>query len=177
MNTRYLPYIGVINQKIARFNEFLREDCHIPAINSVSMMKDGVCVQVIHGDWDGFPFPKAESRGVYFIFGYDKSDNNKTGIYIGKASFGSTIGRRLYSHFNKFRNEPYFEMGGYGGEPYVLEYIISIDLEEAEFPFMSPALEEFMISELRSEINLMNGTGNRVEQSGGGNSAALHAAP
>ena len=50
-------------------------------------------------------------------------------------------------------------MNGYGGERYILEYIVAIDLEAVNLAFMASALEEFLIAELRSELNLLNGTG------------------
>lgn len=162
MNARYLPYIAAINEKIICFNKIFRESHQIPIIDTDRMIDDGVCIQVIHGDWDAFPFPKAESRGVYFIFGYEKCDESNLGVYIGKASFGSTIGRRLTSHFSKYRHLPFFEMNGYNGSPFVLESMISIDLEEQELAFMAPSLEEYLITGLRSQIHLMNGTGNRA---------------
>ena len=47
----------------------------------------------VESGW-GDPFPNADSKGVYLIFG-------RTGmlLYVGKASMGATLGGRLGTHF------------------------------------------------------------------------------
>lgn len=49
-----------------------------------------------------------------------------------------------------------------GSEVYVLDCIASIDLDTSGLAFLASALEEFLIVNLRSKLNLMNGTGNIV---------------
>ncbi len=160
----YKPAIGIINSSIASFNTFLSAPYAVPILKFDTMIQEKRWVEVIHGNWDAFPFPTSEKRGVYFIFGHEKSMSDKTGLYIGKASLGSSIGRRLYSHLNPYRSETHFIREGYNNEVYVLDYMASIDLDTRGLPFMAPALEEYLISELGNKINLINGTGNRCQQ-------------
>lgn len=51
-------------------------------------------------------------------------------------------------------------MDGYHSETYILEWIISIDMDFNETPFLASALEEYLITNLKKRINLINGTGN-----------------
>ncbi len=156
---RYSQEIEAINKSIISFNEYLNAKYSIPKINAQTMLTDQNCIQILHQNWDGFGFPNSEKRGVYFVFGREMT-TDRNGVYIGKASFGSTIGRRLSSHLTGFRNCEQFIMKGYNSEVYVLEWIISIDLDAISAPFLAPALEEYLIAETRKQINLINGTGN-----------------
>jgi hypothetical protein len=125
------------------------------------MINDQKCVKIVHGDWNAFGFPNSGRRGVYFVFGHEKNMSDKNGIYIGKASFSSSIGGRLYPKLHPYRSLSHFEMKGYFEETYILDYIASIDLDSVGIPFMAPALEEHLITALQNELNLLNGTGNK----------------
>ena len=160
MNTRFLPEINAINKTITAFNRFLNPIYKIPVLNPDRMIEEKYCSEIKHGRWDDFDFPNAPKRGVYFIFGHDKANESTNGLYIGKASFSSAIGARLDHHLRPYKKSSCFEMNGNRGEKYVLDYMASIELESLNLVFMSPALEEYLISELRGQLKLMNGTGN-----------------
>ena len=51
-------------------------------------------------------------------------------------------------------------MRGYNNENYILDYIATINLDAISIGFMAWALEEYLITELKNSINLINGTGN-----------------
>jgi hypothetical protein len=160
MHPRYHDSVKVINQAISSFNQHLHVKAQIPAFDLETMIVQKHCVQVIHGNWNAFGFPNSPKRGVYFIFGHEQSKPEKNGIYIGKASFNSAIGARLYAHLHPSRSQPYFTMNGYNNEVYIVDYMASIDLDACSLAFMAPALEEFLISNLNSSLHLINGTGN-----------------
>lgn len=155
---RFLPQINAINQKIVAFNQYLNPTNKVPVFNFDQMIEEKNCVQVVHGKWVGWNFPNSEKRGVYFIFGHEKT-NEKNGLYIGKSSFSSAIGYRLGYWLRPYKNSDYFEMN-YGNERYILDFIASIDLDSLNLAFLAPSLEEYLISELKNSIKLINGTGN-----------------
>jgi hypothetical protein len=160
MNTRYINELDAINSTIVSFNQCLNSSHLLPTFNSDTMMKDKNCVEIVHGDWDAFGFPNSAKRGVYFLLGYEKKALEKNGLYIGKASFGSAIGKRLYSHLHPHRSQSHFVMNGYRNETYVLDYMMSINLDACGLHFMAASLEEYLISDLKNKVNLINGTGN-----------------
>ncbi len=159
MNPRFLEDLREINEGIEAFNRFLNSSCQIPTFDSETMTQDLHCSEIIHGDWNAFRFPNSEKRGVYFLFGHERTTLEKNGLYIGKSSFGSAMGHRLYTHLHPHRAQSHFTMG-YGSEVYILDFIASVDLDTPGLVFLAPALEEFLIVNLRSKLNLMNGTGN-----------------
>ncbi|MEO7100810.1 MAG: hypothetical protein ABI162_15720 [Luteolibacter sp.] len=158
MNT-YKSEVEAINQSITTFNKCLAGSCLIPEIDTFSGIEEKNIVEILHRRWDDFPFPNSDSRGVYFIFGRHREQQARNGVYIGKASFGSAIGRRLYSWLHPHRSSEHFIMN-YGQDTYILDYIASISLDKLAIPFMASALEEYLISSLSSRLNLLNGTGN-----------------
>jgi hypothetical protein len=160
MNTRFLPEINSINQTIVAFNQYLNPTYKIPVFDSGRMIEEKNCIQIVHGHWDDFGFPNSTKRGVYFIFGHEKVIETKNGLYIGKASFSSAIGSRLDHHLRPCKNSDCFEMNGYRNEKYILDYMASIDLDSLKLTFLAPALEEYLITELKRSLNLINGTGN-----------------
>jgi len=156
---RYEMEIGAINAAITLFNSYLVAEFHIPRFEINSAIENRQIVEILHGKWDDFPFPNSGTRGVYFLFGHEKFHPEKNGLYIGKASFQSSTSNRLASHLNPHRYNEHFTMN-YGKEIYVLDFMASIDLDTLGIPFMASALEEHLILTLRSQFQLMNGTGN-----------------
>ncbi len=132
----------------------------IPTFDKTSGLEKSEIVKIIHKDWNGFPFPNNGTAGVYFLFGHEKALADKNGLYIGKASFGSKTSNRLYAHLHPYREKDLYEMNGYRGEVYVLDYMASLDLDKLQIPFMAPSLEEYLITNLRHSLNLINGIGN-----------------
>ena len=160
MNPRFFPEINAINQKIAGFNQHLDLKYHVPHLNAERMIEDKSCVQIVHGNWDGFCWPNPDKRGVYFIFGREKTVVDKNGLYIGKASFSSCMGARLDSHLRPHKNSEWFVMNGYSNEKYILDYMATINLDALDIGFLASGLEEYLITELKGSIKLINGTGN-----------------
>jgi hypothetical protein len=157
---RFNKEFDAINSAIIAFNRHFATAFHVPQFDKVKSLEAKAIVKIIHKDWDSFPFPNNGTRGVYFLFGHEKTQIEKTGLYIGKASFNSTTSGRLYAHLQPCRKKDFYEMNGYRGEIYILDFMASIDLDKLEVPFLAPALEEYLISTLRKDLNLINGTGN-----------------
>jgi hypothetical protein len=160
MLTRFLPEINAINQAILAFNKYLSPTYQLPEFDLDRMIEDKNCIEIKHRNWDAFGFPNSRKRGVYFVFGHEKTNETKNGLYIGKASFGSAIGKRLYAHLIHYKDSEFFEMNGYHNEKYILDYMASVELDSRNIVFLATALEEYLISELRNSLNLLNGTGN-----------------
>lgn len=157
---KYIQELNAINGKIAEFNEYLLPKFRAPIFELGSAFENKHIVKVVHGDWNAFPFPNNGTRGVYFIFGYEQTKNEKNGLYIGKSSFNSSTSSRLYAHLHPSRAQDFFTFKGYHDENYIVEYMASIDLDILNTAFLSSALEEFLITSLQSKLNLLNGTGN-----------------
>ena len=152
---KYNVEIDSINSIITKFNTYISTSYHIPNFDLSTAFEEKNIVKVVHQDWT-FPWPNNNTCGVYFIFGYDQEQHNKNGLYIGKASFGEATSKRLYHHLNPSRTDEYFTKDGY-----IIDYIASIDMDKLNTPFMAPALEEFLITELREPLNLFNSIGNK----------------
>ena len=90
-------------------------------------------------------YPHAERAGVYFVL-----DDRLNLLYVGKASMGSCIGKRLGSYFT------YAPDGGcqvlHDGWSSRPRYVATIAVPE-NAPFEAPALEEFLISRLNPPDN------------------------
>jgi hypothetical protein len=157
---RFDKEFDAINEAIILFNKHLTSPYCIPQFDKAKAIETKDVVEIIHTDWEGFPFPNNNTRGVYFLFGHEKTRAEKKGLYIGKASFGSRTSTRLYAHLHPCRNKEFYEMNGHHGEVYILDFMASIDLDKLEIPFIASALEEYLISALRDDLNLLNGTGN-----------------
>lgn len=161
MLPRYLSDVAAINRGLSSFNRFLSPAHQVPTLNFETMVAQQHCVRIVHGDWNAFRFPNSTKRGVYFILGYEQGTPDKNGLYIGKASCDSAIGVRLYRWLTGCRNRTHFVKKGNRGEIYILEYMVSVDLDSVGIPFIAPSLEEFLIAEIKDEVNLLNGVGTR----------------
>ena len=73
--------------------------------------------------------------------GYDSTTPSVKSIYIGKASFSSKIGKGLYAHLTKDRNNSNYTMRDVYGNDHILEYIFSIDLEATGSEVLSSSLK------------------------------------
>ncbi len=144
--------IDEINNAIDIFNQYLSEH-KVPRL--VADFTDARPKPMVIND---------NKRGVYFIFGHraNKCEENILGVYIGKASLNSCIGTRVRHHCRNYYRPQHNSIicNDRRAVPYVLKHIASIELESAGLVFMTPALEEFLISHLKEKIKLINGTGN-----------------
>ena len=143
---------NAINDRLVKFNSILSEQNQIPELQeSVFFQLEGKC-------WIGenqINLGELDYPGVYFIIG--ETSDEKPVIYIGKASFSSSIGRRFNNHLYKTYNDntKYFE---WNSVPCKLLRAYTINLSDMKF--ISSALEEFMINEIKQDFTLVNGVGN-----------------
>ena len=158
---RFYPELNAVNAAIEKFNQYLSPQFAVPVFDPATMVKDKHCAEITHGNWNGFTFPNSVKRGVYFIFGRDRIRSELNGLYIGKSSFDSFMGRRLHARLIRCKDRQLFEMNGHNNEVYILDWIASIDLDAHLLGFMASSLEEYLITELRSKFNLLNSIGNK----------------
>ena len=104
MNPRHLENLRELNEGIVAFNRYLSPSSQIPTFDSETMVRDLQCTEIVHGDWNAFTFPNSEKRGDYFLFGHERTMEEKNGFYIGKSSFESAMGHRLYTHLHPHRS-------------------------------------------------------------------------
>lgn len=93
-------------------------------------------------DWnDGNPWPNPGDTGIYAIL-----DANKKLLYLGKASMGSSIAKRLSAWF-KYRPDRSFRTNPrhtWNHKPF---FVVSAAVDK-EAPWEASALEEFLIHKL-----------------------------
>lgn len=102
-------------------------------------------------------FPGAENgarnAGIYFIL-----DEARRIIYIGKASANSSIGARLATYFedNGEANRPWrISTAGEKLKTYSPDAVAVITFSDYSFSWIVPALEEFLIKELKPVANTL----------------------
>ena len=162
MNERMKSYqnmIDIINQSLFNFNNYLSKDNLIPMISKDLLHDNSYFTDLNKCSWLDLRFPSGERKGIYFIFGYNDSIN-KESLYIGKASFKSTIGKRMYSHLNKDKNSKFYTMHDLQGNNHNLNFVLSLDLESNGLYLFASSIEEYLITMVKDKIYLLNGTGN-----------------
>lgn len=159
---KYIPIIQKINESIDKFNESLTESFRVNKLDSTYIGNKDLFLDLRNKSWGDYSFPTCrEQGGVYFYFGFDKDDPNLKKLYIGKATYGSTIGKRLWTHFypmkqEKLNNTLYYTKGNT-----CIELITGIAFDSFENLFLASALEEFLITRLNNEdFTLINLIGN-----------------
>lgn len=159
---KYISIIQRINHHLKEFNSYLQPEYAIPLLDLNEINNNSYFLNAREKKWDDFVFPRnCEVGGIYFYIGVSESKNQKIGIYIGKASLTSTIGRRLWSHFRYCWNESRIIKEHPGGQTFRIELISSIPIDNARMTFLSPALEEFLIDRLQTDsCVLLNKQGN-----------------
>lgn len=160
MNTDYINMVEIVNKNITRFNELLAPKNPIPLIELDKVYDNKYFTKLTETTWLDLRFPNAEKKGIYLIFGYNSKDFSKKAMYIGKASFSSSIGKRLYNHLVKDRDNENYTMYDLSGNIHYLEYVFGLDLESIGLDIFSSALEEYLIHNVKYDIALLNGTGN-----------------
>ncbi|OHD57214.1 MAG: hypothetical protein A2Y33_07415 [Spirochaetes bacterium GWF1_51_8] len=155
---KYLKILRVLNLSIKNFNVYLKNEYWVDGLAEDKIEDKNYFFNIVTGieEWLKQTWPNSNKGGVYFLFGYQKDNIEKVGVYIGKASLGSKIGDRFHSHLKPFSETNNFEKGGF-----ILDYISSIDLERKKMIPFASALEEFIISDVKEKIYLLNSTGNK----------------
>lgn len=157
----YSEMVTILNMYINKFNDLLNENVNVPLIEEHKMIDKNYYVSLNENSWNDLRFPSSNKKGVYFIFGNSILEDDKKSLYIGKASFNSTIGKRLHSHLVRYRNDKMYIMNDNYANKHKLNYLIAIDMESVGVSFLAPALEEYLIINARDYIYLLNGTGNK----------------
>lgn len=159
--TKYLPLIQGINSYLAEFNSCLKPEFALEPLDVTKIENENYFLNIVDKEWDDIEFPRnRDAAGVYFYFAESQNNPLDIALYIGKASWSSNIGLRLWNHFNgRFKNGNMIEY--YKEEPYKIELITSIPIEQYDRSFLAPALEEFLISKMQmDQYKLFNKTGN-----------------
>ena len=155
----FIEMVVKINKKVNSFNSYLNPAYKVPILetdfNNTSFYTDLVNIK-----WKDQHWPNAEDAGVYFIFGKN-CITVEPGVYIGKASFDSAIGYRVWTWLAKDKEEGNYTMNDKDGKMYKLEYITTISTTTLKAPFLAPSLEEYLRTNLKNEILLLNSTGNK----------------
>jgi hypothetical protein len=159
---KYISIIEMINKGIIDFNKFLNNTNQLPLIDEERIGNKIASWILKEEAWFDRPFPNGDSKGLYFIFGFNPEDGNEKGVYVGKASHeNSAIGPRLNKHLNNpYRDKRIYKLGHKYGIDYELEFVTTIPLDT--IPFISSAAEEYLIYYLKENgINLLNHIGNK----------------
>jgi hypothetical protein len=157
---KYLQIIEKINEQIDKFNGHLKSEHYISPLNSKELDNPSFFTNLKTTKWEDQHWPHSVKSGVYFIFCHKKNNPEDIALYIGKSSFSSKIGNRLYSHLTNYRNAENYIMKDKNSDVFILELVSSVNFEDKEIVFMSSALEELLISEMRKHVHLMNVKGN-----------------
>ena len=158
---KYKPIIKAINHSIRGFSVLLNQELGIPIFNKQRLSNNEYCWDLTKKSWDEVIFPSDESKGVYIILG-TSSVENKIGAYIGKASYKSRIGNRLYSHLSYGkRKEKYYPLYDKDGKKFYMELVMTIPLEK-QLVWFPAALEEYLIHKLQKKnVHLLNAVGHK----------------
>lgn len=104
--------------------------------------------------WVDLNLGKANYQGVYIMLGKDEITFN-TIAYIGKASMESSIGRRIYAHFCHSHEQKGMPKYTFEDNPHAtIEYVYGVNFSKEKLTFMAPALEEYLITNISSNILL-----------------------
>ena len=100
----------------------------------------------LQGEWLKNDIPDTERPGVYVFY-----DEDKNLLYIGKASWNSTVGARIASYFKKNPETAIETLPSHNWtrDP---KYVQTIPVERA---FEASSLEEYLITTLRPVDNTL----------------------
>jgi hypothetical protein len=155
----YSEIIGKINDSLVGFSDYLKPEFSVSSFNETKLNDPKLSWRLKEVGWNDTMFPGDESHGVYFIFGKSTEQNDKLGLYVGKASM-SLIGNRLYSHLSHGSKDMNYFMRDAYGNVFSLDFVTTIPLKETSF--LAPALEEYLIDKLQNnEVYLLNAIGKK----------------
>ena len=154
----YNSIISIVNTNIGNFSNFFKPEHAIPLIDETKLIDPKYCWNLKEVGWNETMFPGDESPGVYLIFGRKRDNKNILGVYIGKASYKSLIGNRLYSHLKHGKDDKNYSMKDKTGNEFYLDFVATIPMKAN--CFFATSLEEYLIQTLQDEeINLLNVVG------------------
>lgn len=146
---RYSTVIRDVNNYVQKFNSELKN--HTVEMEFLFDL-EGLT-------WEDLNLDLANYRGVYILLGTDDVTNEVV-IYIGKASWNSSIGKRIYDHFRRSHEKEGNPKYSYENEPCTIEYVYGINFSKENITYMAPALEEYLITNMPPKMllnNLKNG--------------------
>ena len=159
---KYNAIIEMINKGINDFNKLLNATNYLPTIDRNRIEDIEASWKLKEQGWFDRGFPNGGKKGVYFVFGYNPENESEKALYVGKASHqNSMIGARLDKHLNNpDRDKKIYKMRHIKGIDFELDFVTTIPIDE--MPFMSSAIEEFLIYFLKeNQVNLLNHVGNK----------------
>ncbi|MBK9452134.1 MAG: hypothetical protein IPN95_22480 [Bacteroidetes bacterium] len=158
---KYTIVVEKINEFISEFNNLLKEEYQIEALDLQQLENDAYFLNLNGKTWDTAYYPRCGGPGVYFYFASSVDDPSKLALYVGKASNNSNLGRRIDTHFNWRIKQGNLDQEGKDGVAYRIEMITSLPIEKNDTGFLAPALEEFLISKFsrHGEFTLFNSQG------------------
>lgn len=148
-----IDLVTALNDGIKAFNEYLHPEKQLPLLSVESFF------DLDDREWRGsneINLGEVAYPGVYIILSTDEH-NNLPYIYIGKASFSSSIGKRLHQHLFNSKQKDAKGFIWYQ-QPYSLHRVYTIDL--SRYHFLASSLEEFLIQKIQGAFHLLNSTGN-----------------
>lgn len=148
---KYLSAINKINDITSEYNFMI--NFKIDLLDTKELDNDSYFMKTKNKEWKDVIFPRnCEVGGVYFYFGTSKI-TNKIHIYIGKASYSSTIGQRLFKHFRVCYNINNLNKISRNGEEIEIELVSCIPFELKTQLFFATSLEEYLLSKFSEDNN------------------------
>ena len=156
---KYKDIFNEINVEIKNFNLLLAEEFRVASLNipnyeSCAVFKKGVAW--LHQEC----LPHRLHPGVYIICGYHQNNPSSYGAYIGKSSVNENISSRLSARLKLHNEAGFYHYTDKKGEPYIYEAVVVIGLQNESMRALAPALEEFIIANVKKRIHLLNIIGN-----------------
>ena len=154
---RYRALAEAVNRHIDIFNLFLASDRQL---GHVDFEKSETSAWIEDSSWGGVTWPSKDSYGVYFLVGHHRDDSARLGLYIGKASL-KRIGFRVWSHLKPGKGTGRYTKTAPEGSQYCIQMLFAVPMPSDDMRSFASALEEYLITALRSDIYLLNRVGNK----------------
>lgn len=154
---RYQNILDAINRHVSTFNSFLGADHQL---RHVSFDIPETAAWIEDRPWGGVTWPSKDSYGVYFLVGHRQNNHDDHGLYVGKASL-KQIGFRTWSHLKPGKGTGRYTKNAPDGSVFCLQMLLAIPMPTTQMRSFASALEEHLITALRSECYLLNRVGNR----------------
>ena len=154
---QYQPIVEAINHHVSLFNLYLTDAHQLP---QVSFDRPKTSAWIEDSTWGGETWPSKDSYGVYFLVGHRQNTPDDHGVYIGKASL-KQIGHRIWNHLKPGKGTGRYTKIAPDGSTFCLQMLLAVPMPTDQMRSFASALEEHLITSLRSEHYLLNRTGNR----------------